>query len=50
MTLKETNNLYKILVGKHTEETTWEDLASVDNDFKICFRGTGLWVFWDMIL
>jgi hypothetical protein len=50
MTLKETNNSYKILAGKHNEETTWKDLASVVNNFKICFRGTGLWVFWDVML
>lgn len=31
MTLKETNNSYKILAGKYNEETTWEDLALVVN-------------------
>ena len=39
MTHRETSNSYKILAGKHNIENTWEALASVDVDFRVCFRG-----------
>jgi hypothetical protein len=51
MTHRGTNKSYKILAGKHNEASTWEALASVDDDdFKICFRGTWLLVFRDVML
>jgi len=50
MTHRETSNLCKILAGKHNEESTWEASTLVDDDFKICFRSTWLWVFWDVML
>jgi len=50
MTRRETSNSYKILAGKHNIESTWEASALVDDDLKICFRGTWLWVFCDVLL